>query len=58
MTNVYLADSEEEAIVDFVKDHNELYNKTSKHFKDKARKGSLWEELNSGCKLSVKVNKT
>ena len=26
MTNVYLTDSDKEAIVDFVKDHEELYN--------------------------------
>ena len=38
MTNIYLTDSEEEAIVDFVKDHEELCNKTHKKFKDKARK--------------------
>ena len=30
-------DSDEEAIVDFLKDHGELY-KTNEHFKDKARK--------------------
>ena len=27
MTNIYLTDSDEEAIVDFVKDHEELYEK-------------------------------
>ena len=37
MTNIYPTDSDEEAIVDFVNDHNELYDKASKHFKDKAR---------------------
>ena len=34
----HLPDSDEEPIVDFVKDHGELYNKTNKHFKDKAMK--------------------
>ena len=29
MTNIYLTDSDNEAIVDFVRDHEELYNKTS-----------------------------
>ena len=29
MKNIYLTDSDEEAIVDFVKDHEEIYNKTS-----------------------------
>ena len=45
MTNTYLMDSDEKAIVDFVKDHNELYNKTRDHFKDKARKECLWERF-------------
>ena len=54
-TNVYLTDSDEEAIVDFGKDHKELYDKTSEHFKDKARKESLWEECVKSCNLSVKV---
>ena len=40
MTNIYLTDSDEEAIVDFVKDHEQLYNKTNDHFKDKA-----WKEV-------------
>ena len=30
--------SHEETIVDFVKDHEVLYDKTYEHFKDKARK--------------------
>ena len=38
MTNIYLMDSDEEAIVDFVKDHGKLYDKTNEHSKDKARK--------------------
>ena len=33
MINIYLTDSDEEAIVDFVKDHEELYDKTNEHFK-------------------------
>ena len=41
MTNVYVTDSVEEVIVDFVKDHEELYNKTNEHFKNKARKECL-----------------
>ena len=58
MTNIYLTDSDEEVIVDFVKDHEELYDKTNEHFKDKARKECLWERLCNSCKLSVKVCKT
>ena len=57
MTNIYLTDSEE-AIVDFVKDNEELYNKTSEHFKDKERKEFLWDQFTKIRKLSVKVCKT
>ena len=56
--NVYLTDSDKEAIVDFAKDHEELYNKTNKHFKDKAMMDCLWERFASSSKLSVKVCKT
>ena len=52
MTKNYLTDSDEEAIVDFVKDHEELYNKTSEHFKDKAMKECLWERFTSTSCLS------
>ena len=58
MTNVYLTDSDEEGIVDVVNDHEELYDKTSEHFKDKTRKEFLWEQFNKSRKLSVKVCKT
>ena len=37
MTNIYLTDSIEEAIVDFVKDPEELHDNTDEHFKDKAK---------------------
>ena len=55
MTNYLMAS---EAIVDFVKDHEDLYNKTNEHFKDKTRKECLWEEFANSRKLSVKVCKT
>ena len=58
MTNVYLTDSDKETIVDFVEDHEKLYDKTSEHFKDKSRKESLWEEFARSRKLSVNVCKT
>ena len=32
MLNIYLTDSDEEAIVDFVQDHEELFSKTNVHF--------------------------
>ena len=52
MINIYLTDSDEEAIVDFVKDHGELYDKTNEHFKDKARKECPWERFGKSQKLS------
>ena len=58
MTNNYLIEPDEEAIVDFVNDHEELYDKTNKHFKNKARKDCLWGRLANSCILSVKVCKT
>ena len=58
MTNIYLTDSDEETIVDFVKDHEELYDKTYERFKDKARKDCLWKIFAGSSKLSVKVCKT
>ena len=33
--------------MDFIKDHEELYNKTNEHLKDKARKECLWERFAS-----------
>ena len=57
MTNIYLAHSDKEVIVEFVKDHEVLYNKVSEHFKDKARKECLWESFANSCKLSVEVCK-
>ena len=58
ITNIYLTNSDSEAIVDFVKDHKELYDKTNEHVKDKARKVCLCEQFTPNHKLSVKVCKT
>ena len=35
---IYLTDSDEEAIVDFVEDQEELYNKTNEHFREMPRR--------------------
>ena len=56
--NIYLTDSDDQAIVDFFKDYGELYDKTNKPFKDKARKVCLWESFTRSQKLSVKACKT
>ena len=58
MTDIYLTDSNEEAIVDVLKDHKELYDKTNQHFNDKARKECLWRRFTNSCQLSVKLCKT
>ena len=58
ITSIYLTDSYEEAIADFVKDHEELYDKTNEYFKDKARNQCFWEGFANSRKLSVKVCKT
>ena len=58
MTNIYFTDLDGEAIVDFVKDHEVLYNNTNKHFKDTERKECQWERFASRRNLSVKVCKT
>ena len=42
IVNIYLTDLDEEAIVDFVNDHEELCDKTHRKFKDKATKDCLW----------------
>ena len=37
MVHIYLTGWDEEAILDFVKDHEELYVIINEHFKDKVR---------------------
>ena len=51
MTNTFLTDSHEEVIVDFVKDHEELYDKTNELLKNKVRKDILREsqEIQTLC---------
>ena len=58
MMNIYLTDSDEKAIADFVKDREELYDRTNEVGKDKARKDCLWERFTSSHNLSAKVCKT
>ena len=50
VTNIYLTDSDEEAIMDFVKDREELYDKTMKD--------CLCERFSSSSNLLVNVCKT
>ena len=45
MKSIFLSDSDGEATVEFVKQHEELYDKTNNSFKDKQKKERLWEQL-------------
>ena len=58
MTNIFLTDYDEEVMVNFVKDHDELYDKTNELFKNKSRKYSLWESFARRHKLSIQTCKT
>ena len=57
MKSIFLSDSDEEAIVEFVKQHAELYDKTNNSFKDKQKKETLWESLSATSNLPVKTVK-
>ena len=57
MKSIFLSDSDEEAIVEFVKQHGELYDKTNDSFKDKRKKERLWEQLAATRNLPVKTVK-
>ena len=55
MKSIFLSDSDKEAILHFVKQHEELYDETRTKFKDKQRKEGLWERLAASRNLSVKT---
>ena len=57
MKSIFLSDSDEEAIVEFIKQHKELYDKTNDSFKDKQKKERLWEQLASTRNLPIKTVK-
>ena len=54
---LFLGDSDEEAIVEFVKQHKELYDKTNDKFRDKHRKERLSERLAASINLFVNTVK-
>ena len=54
MTNINLTDSNDKLIMDFVKDHEELYDMSNER-QDKIRKQYLWKRFTESFKLSVKV---
>ena len=57
MKSIFLSDSDKEAIVEFVKQHEELYDKTNDSFKDKQNKERLWDQLSATRNLPVKTVK-
>ena len=46
-------DSQENAIVEFVKEHPELYDKEHGRFHDRQRKEALWAEISAELKLQL-----
>ena len=57
MKSIFLNDSDIEAIVEFVKQHKELHDKTNDSFKDKQKKDHLWEQLATTRNLPIKTVK-
>ena len=57
MRSIFISDSEEEAIVEFIKKHDELYDKTNDSLKDKQKKERLWEQLAATRNLPIKTVK-
>ena len=57
MKSIFLSDSDKEAIVEFVKQHKELYDKINDSFKDKQKKERLWEQLAATRNLPIKTVK-
>ena len=53
MKSIFLSDSDEEAIMDVVKQHEELFDKTHTKFRDKHRKERLWETVAASRNLPV-----
>ena len=49
MKSIFLSDSDDEAIVEFIIQHEELYDKTNDSFKGKQKKERLWEQLPETC---------
>ena len=49
MTSIYLTESDEEAIVDFEKDHEELYDKTNKQGQKGMPLGDVCQQSQAIC---------
>ena len=57
MKSIFLSDSDEEAIVEFIKQHKDLYDNTNNSLKYKQKKEQLWEQLSATRNLPVKTVK-
>ena len=57
MKSIFLSDSDEDTIVEFVKQHEELYYKANDSLKDKQKKEGLWDQLAATRNLPVKTVK-
>ena len=57
MKSIFLSDSDEEAIMEFVKLDEELYDKANNSFKDKQKTERLWETLAATRKLPANTVK-
>ena len=57
MKSIFLSDSDEEAITEFVKQHRELYDKINGSFRDKQKKERLWETLAATRSLPLNIVK-
>ena len=57
MKSIFLSGSDEEAIVEFIKQNEELYDKANNSFKDKQKKEQLWEQFSAIRNLPVKTVK-
>ena len=57
MKSIFLSVSDEEAIVEFIKQHEQFYDKTNDKFKDKQKKETLWETLAATTNLPVSTLK-
>ena len=52
MESIFLSDSDEEAVVELIKQHEELYDKTNDSFKDKQKKEETLGVASSYHKLA------
>ena len=57
MKSIFLSDSDDEAIIEFIKQHEKFYDKTNNSFKDRQKKERLWETQATTRNLPVNTVK-